>query len=386
MFDNLYTRLTEKVNYKTLIFVPIILSIIMIFLIFTRGIPLGIDFQGGTLMEILTEKDIDKLTLSKLESDLMNLGLEDLKIYMGKDFETHMNRITIVTTTIVETENVEGIIAKYIGELRESDTALVELTERPPADLKDKLGTRLKERVDIDFDRDSNILKISAIDLDKEELESALSFYLNKEVVVELQKKNINIDKVEPTLGEKFRSEGIKAAIIAYILMASVIFFAFRDFIPSIAVILAATCDAIIAMGCMSIFGILLEPASLVAILMLVGYSVDSDILLTTRILKRKTGGVNERIDSAMKTGLTMTGTTLVVMLVILIISSILTQISTLGSIASVLLLGLLADLATTWFMNAGVLKWYVEEKGGKFPILKRKRRTKFRSRRYGHH
>lgn len=379
MFDNLYTRLTEKVNYKTLIFVPIILSILMIFLIFTQGIPLGIDFKGGTLIEILTEKDIDQLTLNKLETDLMNLGLEDLKIYMGKDFETHMNRITIVTTTIVETENVEGIIAKYIGELRESDTALVELTEKPPAELKDKLGTRLKERVDIEFDRDSNILKISAIDLDKEELESALSFYLNRKIVVELQKKNSNIGKVEPALGEKFREEGIKAAIIAYILMASVIFFAFRDFIPSIAVILAATCDAIIAMGCMSIFEILLEPASLVAILMLVGYSVDSDILLTTRILKRKTGGMNERIDSAMKTGLTMTGTTLVVMLVILIISSTLTQISTLRSIASVLLLGLLADLATTWFMNAGILKWYVEEKGGKFPILKRKRRVKFR-------
>jgi preprotein translocase subunit SecF len=377
MFNNLYSRLTGKVNYKILIFVPIIISVLMVILLLTRGIPMGIDFQGGTLMEILTDKDIDQLTLSELEDDLLNLGLKDLKIYLGSDFETGMNRVTVFTTSVVETGDVEGIIAKYLGELRESDTALIELTQKPPAELGDKLSVRLKERIDIKFDEESNILKISAIDLDKEELENALGFYLDQEVAIDLQKKNCNIGKVEPALGEKFREDGVKAAILAYILMASVIFFAFRDFIPSIAVMLAATCDALIAAGGMSLFGILLEPASLVALLMLVGYSVDSDILLTTRVLRRKTGEVNKRIDNAMKTGLTMTGTTIAVMLVILFISSTLTQIHTLSSIASVLLLGLFADLITTWFMNAGMLKWYIEEKGGKFTILKRKRRMK---------
>lgn len=378
MFDNLYSRLTEKVNYKTLIFIPIIISVLMIILLLTRGIPMGIDFQGGTLIEILTDRDIDQLTLSELEGDLLALGLKDLKIYIGGDFETGMNRITVFTTTTVETESVKEIITKYVGELRESDTALIELTKKPPAELGDKLDVRLKERIDLEFNEDTNILKISAIDLDKAELESALGFYLNREVSIDLQRKNCNIGKVEPALGKKFREDGAKAVVISYLLMASVIFFAFRDFIPSIAVMLAATCDALIAAGCMSIFGILLEPASLVALLMLVGYSVDSDILLTARVLRRKTGGeVNKRIDNAMKTGLTMTGTTIAVMLVILLISSILTQIHTLSSIASVLLLGLFADILTTWFMNAGILKWYIEEKGGKFTIFKRKRKRR---------
>jgi preprotein translocase subunit SecF len=119
-------------------------------------------------------------------------------------------------------------------------------------------------------------------------------------------------------------------------------------------------------MGLMSIFGIVLEPASLVALIMLIGYSVDTDILLTTRMLKRKRGELDEAVDGALKTGLTMTGTTFVVMVVVLIVSTFFTHLQELTSIASVLLLGLLADVTSTWFMNAGILKWYIEEKGSK--------------------
>jgi len=123
----------------------------------------------------------------------------------------------------------------------------------------------------------------------------------------------------------------------------------------------------------MSLFGITLEPASLVAIIMLVGYSVDTDILLTTRVLKTRTGTVNERIDNAMKTGLTMTLTTLCVMLVILVISTVVIRIDIMADISSVLLLGLTGDIISTWLMNAGILKWYVEEKGGKIRIRRKR-------------
>jgi len=93
--------------------------------------------------------------------------------------------------------------------------------------------------------------------------------------------------------------------------------------------------------------------------------------LLTTRVLRTSKGTVNERIDGAMKTGLTMTGTTLGAMIVILVVTSTIIQIPALPNIAAVLLLGLVADLINTWLLNAGILKWYVEEKGGKFELLK---------------
>ena len=84
---------------------------------------------------------------------------------------------------------------------------------------------------------------------------------------------------------------------------------------------------------------------------------------------------MDSRIDDAMKTGLTMTLTTLFALTALLIVSSYLAQIALLAAIASVLLLGLLADLFTTWFMNAGILKWYLSKP------KKRKRRSKFRIR-----
>lgn len=366
MFDTIYTDLTKKVPYKSLILIPIIASLLSLFLVYFNGIPLGIDFKGGTLLELNTDKNVDNSQIESLTKELSALSLEDLKVYSGKDLETQQNKVTISTSSVVGLSDVEGILTKYFDGLRESDQASAVLASSPPSDLTDRLKTRLKQTVDVKYDNSTKKLTITALDLNKEELDSALTFYLEEDVSVELLKKNLNMNAMQPTLGEKLRNDGLKAAIVGYILMAVVILLAFRDIVPSVAVLLSATCDAVITMGLMSIFGIVLEPASLVALIMLVGYSVDTDILLTTRMLKRRKGELNEAVDSAMKTGLTMTGTTFVVMVVVLAVSMLFTHLMALTSIASVLLLGLLADMTSTWFMNAGILKWHIEEKGGK--------------------
>jgi len=338
--------------------------VLSILLVFFNGVPLGIDFKGGTLIEIMTDKEIDSAVISSLTEDLSSLSLEDLKIYSGKDLETRKTRVSISTSSVVELSEMEGVLVKYFGTLRESDQATAVLTSKPPSDLTDRLRSRLKQTVDVEYDEASNKLTVTALDLDKEELDSALTYYLDEDVSVDLLKKNLNLNAMQPTLGEKLRNDGIKAAVVGYILMVVVILIAFRDLVPSIAVLLSATCDAIIALGLMSLFGIVLEPASLVALIMLVGYSVDTYILLTTRMLKRRRGELDEAVDGAMKTGLTMTGTTFVVMAVILVVSTFVTHLSALTSIASVLLLGLIADVSSTWFMNAGILKWHIEESG----------------------
>lgn len=364
MFDNMYTQMTKKVPYKALMFIPIILSVLMIAVILTNGIPLSIDFRGGTLIDITTDRNLDSGMLKKLESELKSNGLEDVRVYSGKDVETDKNKLTIVTTTSVNQSAIAPILTEYAGEIIDTDVATAQLKEAPSTGLREKLESRLKQGIDLEFNKDTSILRITGLDLNKEYMESALTYYLNSNVTVNLQKKNINLRAVGPTLGKTFMDQGIEALVIGYLLMALVIFIAFRDFVPSIAVMLAATTDAIIAIGGMSIFGISLEPASLVALLMLIGYSVDTDILLTARVLKKKSGEINEKIDDAMKTGMTMTITTLMVMFVILVISTTMTQINTLSSIASVLFIGLSADIMGTWFMNAGILKWYLEGKG----------------------
>ncbi|MCE7698110.1 MAG: protein translocase subunit SecF [Methanobacterium paludis] len=152
------------------------------------------------------------------------------------------------------------------------------------------------------------------------------------------------------------------AIAFAFIFMSITVFIIFRDFVPSIAVILSAFVDIIVAVGGMSLFGIPLSVASVGAILMLIGYSVDTDILLTTRLLKRKEGTINERAIDAMKTGFTMTGAAIGSMVTLyLVVVFLIPSALTLSQIASVLIIGLVADLMATWLMNLGLLRWHLE-------------------------
>lgn len=194
------------------------------------------------------------------------------------------------------------------------------------------------------------------------EVESSIN---SSAVLDELNANGISTEKysvetIDPGLGASFWSQAQIAVILAFVFMAITVFVIFRTFVPSTAVILAAGCDIIETVAFMQVFGIELSFASLAAILMLIGYSVDTDIILTTRVLRTAEGTVDDRIKSAMKTGLTTTGTTIGALSVLCIssISPVLTQI------ASVLLIGLVFDIANTWIQNAAIIKWYAVRKG----------------------
>jgi preprotein translocase subunit SecF len=152
---------------------------------------------------------------------------------------------------------------------------------------------------------------------------------------------------------------------IAFIFMSVTVFIIFRNVIPSLAVIFAALSDIIIAAGGMSLFGIPLSLASVGALLLLIGYSVDTDILLTTRVLKRRKGTVTERAITAMKTGFAMAAAAIGSMVALyIIVVFFIPSAATLQNIAEVLMIGLIADVLATWLMNLGVLRWYLERGG----------------------
>ncbi|BDZ71613.1 protein translocase subunit SecF [Methanobacterium petrolearium] len=167
---------------------------------------------------------------------------------------------------------------------------------------------------------------------------------------------------VGPVLGKESMTQVYYALAFAFIFMSITVFIIFRNFVPSLAVIFAALSDIIIALGGMALFGIPLSVASVGAILMLIGYSVDTDILLTTRILKRKEGTVTERAVEAIKTGLTMAAAAIGSMVALyLVVVFMIPAAQTLADIAAVLIIGLTADILATWLMNLGILRWYVE-------------------------
>lgn len=84
---------------------------------------------------------------------------------------------------------------------------------------------------------------------------------------------------------------------------------------------------------------------------------MDTDILLTTKGLRRKLETVDNRIKVAMKTGLMMTGTALAALIVLFAVST--SQV--VEQLVVVLIFGNAADILNTWITNVGLLKWYVE-------------------------
>lgn len=177
----------------------------------------------------------------------------------------------------------------------------------------------------------------------------------------ELDNENSSIEFSGATLSAGFYKQLQLAVLIAFILMAIVVFFIFKTFVPSLAVVLAAFSDIIMTLAFVNWLGWDLSAAGIVAFLMLIGYSVDTDVLLTSRLLKHHEGNVNSRLKETFKTGMTMTLTSItavgVSLFIIWNISDVLRQIF------GILFIGLIFDMVNTWTANASILKWYMEAK-----------------------
>jgi len=189
---------------------------------------------------------------------------------------------------------------------------------------------------------------------DEKETQKVLENYLGYELNIE----NSSFEFTGSSLSESFYKQLLIAVLIAFIFMAGVVFIIFRTLVPSSAVIISALADILMTLVCVNLFGIKMSSAGIVAFLMLIGYSVDTDILLTTRLLKRTEGSVNERLFGAFKTGMTMTLTSICAigcaLLIVKSFSIVLNQILT------ILFIGLWFDIFNTWTTNASILKWYV--------------------------
>ena len=167
------------------------------------------------------------------------------------------------------------------------------------------------------------------------------------------------VQSTSPSFGAESQKLALFGLAMAFTGMAIVVFFLFRKLIPSVAVVLSALGDIVIPLAIMNLLGIQLSLGTVAALLMLIGYSVDSDILLTNHILKRK-GDFYESTYNAMRTGLTMTFTSLSA-IVVMTIASFLFGVDLLTSIGVVLIFGLVVDLLNTYLLNFSLLRWYVE-------------------------
>jgi len=169
------------------------------------------------------------------------------------------------------------------------------------------------------------------------------------------------------SVGERsasFASDSQRQAILGLMVafggMAALVALMFRTFIPSIAVIASAFSDIVIPLALMRLFDIELTLGTVAALLMLVGYSVDSDLLLNNHVLRRR-GDFYTSTFRAMRTGVTMTTTSIAAMVVMTVVSYLL-GIPLLPDVGLILVFGLLTDLMNTYLLNVSLLRYYKYE------------------------
>jgi len=168
------------------------------------------------------------------------------------------------------------------------------------------------------------------------------------------------IDQVSASFGGDTQMLALSGVAAAFFGMSLLVFAMFRTVVPSIAVVASAFSDIMIPLAMMNLLGIDLTLGTVAALLMLIGYSVDSDILLNNSILRR-TGDFYESTHRAMRTGVTMTLTSMSAMAVMTILAYIF-GIQIMTAIGLILVVGLMADLMNTYLLNVSLLRWYVHE------------------------
>ncbi len=349
-----------KGNYMRLMVIPALFFLLFVYLIFIfPTVPRGIELKGGSMIILKLDKPVDA---KEVEAYLLqSLDIQELKVYSVS--APNSNGLTI-----------EYSGAKFLEDAELSLSTAKSLISDNPEEAKKEmgktvsfLGSYFKQKQEYDSFISSNdyskaftILEQGYYDAQKSYSDFIVSNIEKKFVVKTLafQKEDI-----APTLGDTFWQTAINLSLVSIVLIVLVIFFFFRDPVLSLAIILAAFFDIMSALAFMALFQIPLSLSSIPALLMLIGYSVDTDIMLTSRLTSSKHALRKETVLS-MKTGLTMTLTTVCALLTMVIVSYFM-QVNVIFNLAIVLLFGLFGDIISTWLMNAPILLKYLSSKGG---------------------
>ena len=348
-------------NHKKLFIVPLIVAIVCLVLIFiTPGVSKGIDLKGGNQLILRYEGTaIDSGALAntlKQEFNLKEVNVNETKGPTSTGLVIDYSTSPEIDTAKAEKDKLDFINGN-IGDLKTKTTEVL-------SPLKDKGYLSEQVLTDISDIRNKEDLKVylnENIILANNSFNNQIINKVKSELNLTTEAK-IQTREVSATLGKDFVKSSLKVGVIAFILLSIVIFLFFREIIPSGLIIFAATFDILVALAGMALLGLPLSLTTIPTLLMLIGYSVDTDILLSTKLLKNRTDDVYVVTNKSMKTGMTMTITTLITVLVMLVVSYFM-QMTVILEIATVLFFGLIGDIVSTWFFNAPALISYVQNK-----------------------
>lgn len=372
----------ESRHYKFYILIPV--AMLLISLYFIPKIQLDSSLKGGVSVQLQTNSTISPRALTSLvDSNITgaqasvsqspgglsitlaaNTSLSDAQaslLAFYNDYGNYTSEVLNITTyqsqlaTQPSNTTVQTLLATAKQQQQKSATAFSADLQSELASLKPLIGN-------VQYNA-SNYGSLSNVAQSSYSQADAL---YQQRVIAKLKAilpfSSYSYNDVTPTLGAYFLQQMEWIIVAAFILVAIVVFAIFRTPIPAFAVVFGAANDLIVALGAMGILGIPLGVASVGGLLMLIGFSMDTDILSAIRILKRTGDTPQERAWSSFKTGTTMTITALISFSVLFAVAYF-AFIPTYTEIAGVVLVGLIGDIITTWLANVPMVLWYKQRK-----------------------
>jgi preprotein translocase subunit SecF len=362
MLPNIY-----KGNYKLLALAP--LALILLSLVFIPSIKLGVDFQGGTVITLTLQQPVDAQALqAQLQGDGIPATVRAFKTTVGYQAEIEVPQ----SPDLIKADSLRDQFDDLLPEVQQlevqsyqnsTNTSEYQASKAELDGLADSmfaLAGMQRSQLNISGTNDLQKSFTAAYNSVYSSYQKSISVPINKHI----QYDSISVQTVSPALSTHFISTATNVVVLAVLLSLVLVFMFFRNIAPSIAVLMGALSDVVIAMGGMGILGVPLTLASFAALIMLVGFSLDTDILLTTRLLKRK-GDPRENAFDAMKTGMTMSVMAIIAFLALFILSAY-THIPTYYEISAVALAGLVGDIFATWGINGVMMLHHVESRRSK--------------------
>ncbi|MDE1856565.1 MAG: hypothetical protein KGH98_00610 [Candidatus Micrarchaeota archaeon] len=381
MIGNIY----EKSNYRLLVILPVALMLVGLY--FIPHIQLDQSLRGGILVQVQTQTqyDIKALTgqvdgaipgaqasiasspggiaITLAENASISQANQNL-LNIGKLYDNYTNSTArLAQYLLIPASSRNSTVQQLISAERRNESSQVSM-----------MASNLTREVSLlapfykppqQANQSASSMYSTATNAYANSTAAYRSFVVSKlGGIIPLTPASYSYKEITYAEASIFQADLTQIVIVAFVLVAIVVFLIFRTPIPAFAVVFGAGNDFIVALGAMGAFGIPLGVASAGGLLMLIGYSIDTDLLSSIRILKRTEGTATGRAMATMKTGITMTAAAIISFGVLFIVSYIY-FIPTYLQISGVVLAGLAADILTTWFANVPMILWYKHRKEG---------------------
>ncbi len=342
-------------------------------LFFTKGFNLGVDFTGGTMVELSL---IKRLPIEDLRSGLSKVGLGDSVIQKVEGSEQKYFIKALQKAGQVSLEDDHEQTVKLI---RQAMNEHIGLKQHSAGELSEKLDiNNASEQTLKDFFT-ANGLSVEDVDasaatiigLRKNETGLIEDFGriensgLKKRVVSLLQEKAflgdytfLNTEIVGPQVGQDLKGKTTLAAIWALIAMLVYVAFRFK-FVYGASALITLLHDVLVMLTYLLVFQVELSLQVFAAVLTIIGYSINDTIVIFDRVrenqqfMKKESAeeildlSINQTLSRTLLTG----GTTIAAVLALYLWGG-----EVIHSFASTMLVGMFAGMWSTVFQSCAWL------------------------------